>query len=523
MRPEARRRSDGTFAPAPTAAAQSIRRRSAAFAGAQGHTRALAMPTVARVVALAVCLLPCACGAPAEPPPPLERAPTPVRGTFAEADRAEPPAAGEPAAKDAGRVTDDWLATFGDARLSALVDEAQRNNPDLAAAVARRDRALAQAGFADSAFAPKVDAAFGASRRDSGTPAGPADRFDLGLSISWEIDVWGRIAKASAAAAADVVAAAADLEYARQSIAARTAQAWFLAIAGREQIALEQSLVAQRERLLRITGSRVEVGEAKPTDLDLAEGQTAAARDAVLAARGGVDAALRSLEALLGRYPAADVETGASLPPLPPPPPVGLPSELLERRPDVVAADRRVAAAFQRVGAAKAAKLPRVALTAGGGTASGDLSSLLDPKQAVWNLGANLLGPLFDGGEREAQVRIAQATEQEALATYVKVAQRAFLEVETALGNERVLRAREVELADAARRLLRARDAAEARYAEGEASILDVDQIHTDHARAARALLQVRQELLQQRLNLHLALGGSFAARPTTPSPESKQ
>jgi len=481
------------------------------------------MPTVARVVALAVCLLPCACGAPAEPPPPLERAPTPVRGTFAEADRAEPPAAGEPAAKDAGRVTDDWLATFGDARLSALVDEAQRNNPDLAAAVARRERALAQAGFADSAFAPKVDAAFGASRRDSGTPAGPADRFDLGLSISWEIDVWGRIAKASAAAAADVVAAAADLEYARQSIAARTAQAWFLAIAGREQIALEQSLVAQRERLLRITGSRVEVGEAKPTDLDLAEGQTAAARDAVLAARGGVDAALRSLEALLGRYPAADVETGASLPPLPPPPPVGLPSELLERRPDVVAADRRVAAAFQRVGAAKAAKLPRVALTAGGGTASGDLSSLLDPKQAVWNLGANLLGPLFDGGEREAQVRIAQATEQEALANYVKVAQRAFLEVETALGNERVLRAREVELADAARRLLRARDAAEARYAEGEASILDVDQIHTDHARAARALLQVRQELLQQRLNLHLALGGSFAARPTTPSPESKQ
>ncbi|MFN9703727.1 MAG: hypothetical protein ACK595_02765, partial [Planctomycetota bacterium] len=95
------------------------------------------MPTVARAVAFAVCLLPCACGAPAEPPPPTQRVDTPVRGTFAEADRKQPDA---PAAKDAGRVADDWLATFGDARLSALVDEAQRNNPDLAAAVARRDR-----------------------------------------------------------------------------------------------------------------------------------------------------------------------------------------------------------------------------------------------------------------------------------------------------------------------------------------------------------------------------------------------
>jgi multidrug efflux system outer membrane protein len=433
------------------------------------------MSSAARLVAFAVCMLPCACGAPAEPPPPVERAATPVREGFAEVDRAP---------VDAGRVSDDWLASFHDARLSALVDEAQRNNPDLAAAVARRERALAQAGFADSAFAPKVDAGFGASRRDAGTPDGPADRFDLGLSVSWEIDVWGRIAKTSAAAAADVVAAAADLEYARQSIAARTAQSWFLAIAGREQVALEQELTAQRERVQRITASRLDVGEAKPTDLDLAEGQTAVSRDAVLAARGGVDAALRSLEALLGRYPSA---------------------------------------AFQRVGAAKAAKLPRVALTAGGGTASGDLSSLLDPKQAVWNLGANMLGPLFDGGEREAQVRLAQANEQEALANYVKTAQRAFLEVETALGNERVLRAREIELDDATRRLLRSRDATEVRYGEGEATILDVNQVHADYARAARALLQVRQELLQQRINLHLALGGSFAARTTTPSPESKR
>ena len=149
---------------------------------------------------------------------------------------------------------------------------------------------------------------------------------------------------------------------------------------------------------------------------------------------------------------------------------------------------------------------------AAGGQAGGDLASLFDPANAAWNLGANLLGPLFDGGEREAAVRIAQAAEREALAGWIKTAQRAFLEVETALANERVLRSREVELAEAATRLLRARDAMEERYKDGESSILDVDQAHANHAAAAKGLLQVRQELFQQRINLHLALGGSFEA-----------
>jgi outer membrane protein TolC len=172
-----------------------------------------------------------------------------------------------------------------------------------------------------------------------------------------------------------------------------------------------------------------------------------------------------------------------------------------------------VAAAFGRVGAAKAAKLPRLALTAQGGQSSRELSELFDPTNLAWNLGANLLGPLFDGGERESVLQGAKAIEREALANYVKLAQRAFLEVETALANERVLRVRLGELAEAQSRLLRARDAGEDRYRNGEASILDVDQLHANHAAAARGLLQVRSELFQQRINLHLALGGSFESQ----------
>lgn len=458
--------------------------------------RARAAMQAAPLVAL---LLAAACRGPEAAPPTKDRAHTPVRESYKNAT-------------DPGKVADDWLATFGDPRLDALVAEAEKNNPDLAIASARRDRAAAEAGKADAALSPKVDAVGGAERASD--QRGASSGFNLGLSVSWEVDVWGRLSDAAQAAALDAVAAQADYEYARQSIAARTAQGWFLAIAAKEQVALDAALLAQRERMARVVKARYEAGEAKRGDLDTAEGQASATRQALEASKGVQDASLRSLEALLGRYPSNDIETADGLPALPKEPPVGLPSELLERRPDVVAADRRVAAAFGRVGSAKAAKLPRLALTAGGGQAGNDLSSLFDPSNAVWNLGANLLGPLFDGGEREAAVQIAQAAEREALAGWVKTAQRAFLEVETALANERVLRARELELSDAATRLSRARDAMEERYKDGEATILDVDQAHANHASAAKGLLQVRQELFQQRINLHLALGGSFEAAP---------
>jgi multidrug efflux system outer membrane protein len=426
------------------------------------------------------------CHSPSPPPPTSERVELTTPAAFAEAGRAR--------AKDQGKVQDNWLATFAEPALDALVAEAQAHNPDLAAAVASRDRALAQAGVADSALAPKVDAVGGASRSDTGNGAG--NRYDLGLSVSWEVDVWGRLADQSAAAQADVMAATADLELTR----------------------LENDLLQQRLRVQRITRARLDVGEARPMDLDLADGQVAVSRQTATESGGALDSALRSLEVLVGRYPSREIEVAEDLPALPGPVPVGLPSDLLERRPDLIAADRRVAAAFQRVGAAKAAKLPSLSLTASGGQASDGLSSLMDPGQVVWNLGANLLGPLFDGGELAARERIAQADEQAALANYVRAAQQAFLEVETALGNERILRQRETELTEAEARLRAARDAGEIRYEEGEMSIVDLDQLHTNHAQAARALLQVRQELLQQRINLHLALGGSFSATPTDQS-----
>ena len=454
-------------------------------------------------IALATALVLSGCRSAQEAQPAREKTNAPVAPQFANAS-----------VQDPGTVRDNWLASFGDPALDALVAEAERNNPDLAIAAARRDRAIAEAGKADSTLQPKLDAVGGAQRTD--TSRGSTDQFNLGLSISWEIDVWGRLSDAARAAALDAEAAAADLEFARQSIAARTAQAWFLALAAREQVLLDRELLEQRERVARIVKARYDVGESQRIDFETAQGQAAQARQTLAASEEAARAALRSLEALLGRYPSSEVEVASKLPNLPKEPPVGVPSEVLERRPDLVAADRRVAAAFGRVGSAKAAKLPRLALTAQGGQSSRELSDLFEPTNLIWNLGANLLGPLFDGGEREAVLQSAKAAEREALGNWVKLAQRAFLEVETALANERVLRVRLGQLAEAESRLLRARDAGEQRYATGEATILDVDQLHANHASAARGLLQVRSELFQQRINLHLALGGSFEARSDT-------
>jgi outer membrane protein TolC len=186
--------------------------------------------------------------------------------------------------------------------------------------------------------------------------------------------------------------------------------------------------------------------------------------------------------------------------------PTGLPSELLERRPDVVAADREVAAAFFRTGSAKAAKLPSLSI-------NGNLGMLLNPAAAVWNLGANLLAPVVDGGARQADVEIAQGQQKQALAAYVRTAINGFREVETAMANEAVLSQREQELAKATERFQKARVSAEVSYKEGAMSLVDLTTIQAQDHQSRMELIKVRGERLRQRINLHLALGGSFESR----------
>jgi outer membrane protein, multidrug efflux system len=196
----------------------------------------------------------------------------------------------------------------------------------------------------------------------------------------------------------------------------------------------------------------------------------------------------------------------------PGPVPVGMPSELLERRPDIVAAERRIAAAFYRVEEAKAARLPKISLTAAVTSISSDLFVLKERDNPVWSAGASLTAPLFLGGQLQAQVEIRTAEQRQALAEYARVGARAFGEVENALSSGFALEEREAILAQSAAENARALELANVRYRVGVGDLRAVQQQSLALFAARTALLRVQAERLVQRVNLHLALGGSFAA-----------
>jgi outer membrane protein TolC len=194
-----------------------------------------------------------------------------------------------------------------------------------------------------------------------------------------------------------------------------------------------------------------------------------------------------------------------------------MPSELLERRPDVVAAERRVAAAFYRVEEAKAAKLPRISLTAGLNSISSEVFLLKERDNPVWSVGAGLVAPLFLGGQLQAQQDIRTAEQKQAIAEYGRVGARVFGEVENALSAEFNLNSREVILKQAVADNTRALELADIRYRVGSGDLRAVQQQQLALSASRTALLRVQSEQLVQRVNLHLALGGSFELPTTEP------
>jgi outer membrane protein TolC len=224
--------------------------------------------------------------------------------------------------------------------------------------------------------------------------------------------------------------------------------------------------------------------------------------------------AVRALELLMGRYPAGAVDVAPQLPGQPEAVPAGLPSELLERRPDVIAAERRVAAAFNRVQEAKAARLPTISLTSGVSAISSDLFFLKDRDNPVWNAGASLLAPIFKGGALKTQVEIRTAEQKEAIAAYASVGLRAFGEVENALAAEIAAREREQILTQTLSDSRRAFDIVQTQFNVGSTDLRFVTQRQLALNATQSALIRVQTEQRIQRVNLHLALGGSFEPPP---------
>lgn len=414
-------------------------------------------------------------------------------------------------AADSSAVQAGWIESFNDPALTALVIEAQANNRDLAAAAANVDRSWALARQAGAALAPDLSLSASGARSGIAESGGPtATNLSLGAQVSWEADVWGRLRSGERGAFASAQAAEADFRAGQQSIAAGTAKAYFSAIEANIQAGIARETVEILEETLRIVNVKHENGMASAQDVSLARSDLATARERLTTVEGSQRDAVRALEALLGRYPGADLEVRESLPDVPPAPPVGLPSELLERRPDIVAAERRVAAAFNATNQARAARLPTIGLTGSVGGASDSLSDLLDPANVAWSVGTSLLAPIFDGGRRREAVEVATADQEQALAAYGQAAINAFSELETNLDQGVVVQQRIVDLKEAAAEADNAFRIANLRYKEGEEELLNVLTIQQRVIGAKSSLSSVERLLLEQRVNLNLALGGSW-------------
>ena len=408
-----------------------------------------------------------------------------------------------------GPVQAGWIAQLEDPVLDALVEEALANNRNLQAAAANVQRSWALAGQAGAALSPSVSLSSGATRSGNIEDTG-ADSYSLTGQASWELDLWGRIRAGNQAAVLSAEAAEADYVYSQYSLAAAVARGYFLAIEADRQAETVRNTLDALNETDRIVGVQFEFGMATSQDVALSRSDLARTRDSLIAAQGSQRDALRSLEVLLGRYPAADLELRRDLPDVPAPPPPGVPSEILERRPDVIAAERRVASAFNSLDQAKAARMPSISLTGSLGGSSGDLTNLINPTNVAWQAATSLVAPLIDGGLRESQVEQASAEQTQAIAGYAETVLTAFQEVEGSLDQTVVLKERAVQLEEAASEARNALRIVNLRYEEGETDLLDVLTIQQRVLSNEGDVVSIERAQLDEWVGLNLALGGSW-------------
>ena len=341
--------------------------------------------------------------------------------------------------------------------------------------------------------------------------------FNTGLvyaGVAWEIDLWGKLRSQRAAAEASYEATALDYAFARQSLATTVAKSWFLAIETRQLLALAEQAVDIYRKLAELVAIRRAAG--KDSDLDVYDirAKVASAMSEVESARESYGEARRALEVLLGRYPAAEIEVAATYPLLSAPPPTGVPASLLLRRPDVVAAERGVLAAFRQAEAARLALLPDFSFVLVGGRLGDQLLSLLRLNPWMGSAAIGVSIPIFEGGALRARVEIATARQAEAVARYGSVVLTAFREVENALANEQLLAESlpfdESALGDRTETVR----IATVQYLAGRRDLLWVSNLQAAQIATQAAVIRLRGLQRVNRVRLLLALGGSFDAAP---------
>ena len=415
-------------------------------------------------------------------------------------------------------VADRWWTAFNDAALDSLVDEALRNNQDLAAAAARVEQARAIAGVAKSALYPELNVTGVASRTQlpEGTAVGrdnPANFFGLLGNISYELDFWGKLRNANKAARNAMLATEEGRRNVELSMISAVINTYFDLLATDRQLAVSRSTSDSRKESARLQRLRYEAGSISQLDLSQAEAELAAAEATVPVFERNARQTENALCVLVGRVggsiergkDGAEIDSIAS-----PNIPVGLPSKLIARRPDVLGAEYALIGANANIGAARANYLPSIGLTGLAGWESTDLSQLITKHTDAWQISGNILQNIFAPGKVQRQVDLAWGDYRETLANYIRSVQQGFADVEDALVARRtnvLIRAaedREVASRDTARKL------AQIRYDAGESSYIEVLDAQRQLFQAQLLQAQARNIELSAFVQLYQALGGGF-------------
>ncbi len=401
----------------------------------------------------------------------------------------------------------EWWRAFGDPGLDALMDQLGERNFSLAVAEANYRQEEAIARQTRSALFPSVSATADATRSSSGRAA-PRNISTAQVGASWELDLWGRVRRSVEAGYANAEASAADLASTRLSLQAELATDWFALRITDQQIALYDDSVKAYERSLEVTRNRYTSGIVTRADVAQAETQVLSTRTQLIDA-GIQRAQLESAIAILvGRPPSElSVETSDFVPALPPVPPA-VPATLLERRPDVAAAERRVASANAQIGIAEAAYFPTVSLSAGGGYQG--TSDLFSAANRFWSIGPAAALTLFDAGARRAVTDSAIAGYDANVASYRQTVLDALKEVEDNLIAVRLLENEAAVQADAVRAAQESLTLTSNQYKAGTVSFLDVVTAQTVELSNRRVQLDIANRRYTAVVTLIRALGGAY-------------
>jgi len=406
--------------------------------------------------------------------------------------------------------TTDWVGSFSDGTLSTLVNEALEANTNVRAAAARVDAALARARILRADKLPSVNANGRVTRTESSLPFQTPTNISAGVSATWEADLWGRIKDGVESSELSAAASAADYAGARLSIAGQVAQTWFDLTEARLLTELSERDVATQERALRLTERRFEGGITGSSDVRLARSSVANSQALQASRRQVLSATARRLETLLRRYPAEEIQAAEDLPNLPTLSGAATPGYVLRKRPDLLAAERRLQSQGLQIDVARKNLLPRLDLTANGNLSATSVTDFFDIDALAMQLIANLSAPIFQGGRIKADIKQQEALLREQLETYAGTALNAYLEVENALDAEQRLQEREAALRISLNEAQQAEDRLELRYTEGLATILQLLDAQSRRLSAEGQLISARKERLANRVRMHLALGGGL-------------